>query len=69
MSEQKIQWYDEYCHICGNKINSWDKRCNKTLAYKKVTCEKCMAKEYDLEVDAFRSRLERFFGMRPCIGI
>ena len=65
----KVKWLNENCHLCGQQINSWDKRCNKALAYKRVTCEKCMAKEYDLEIPAFRSRLEHHFGMRPCLGL
>lgn len=66
---KNVKWYDEYCHVCGKQINSWDKRCSSALAYKNATCEICIAKEYDLEIDAFRDRLETFFGMRPCVGI
>lgn len=65
----QLKWLDEKCCVCGAQINSWDKRCNKALAYKHPTCEKCIAKEYDMEVDALRTRLENFFGMRPCVGI
>ena len=65
----KVKWLDEYCNVCGEQLNSWDKRCSNALAYKKAVCEKCIAKEYDLEVDNLRHRLEHFFGMRPCFGI
>ncbi len=57
------------CSICEKQLNSWDKRLSKTLAYKNSVCESCIAKEYDMEVEAFRSRMEEFFGMRPCQGI
>lgn len=66
---EKIKWLDEYCNECGNQINSWDKRCNKALAYQKPTCENCMAKEYGTTVDEFRQITEHYFGMRPCLGI
>lgn len=32
-------------------------------------CESCIAKEYDMDVNAMRDRMEDFFGMRPCQGI
>ena len=65
----KVKWLDRYCHICGNQLNSWDARLSKTLAYKNAVCESCIAKEYDMEVDDLRNRMEDFFGMRPCQGI
>lgn len=57
------------CNICGNELNSWDKRLSKTLAYKLPACESCIAREYDIDRDELRNRMEDFFGMRPCIGI
>ena len=48
------RWLDEYCNSCGEKINTWDKRISKTLAYKYPLCEKCIAKEYDMEVKRVR---------------
>jgi len=60
---------EESCNICGQQLNSWDARLSKTLAYKIPVCEECIAKEYDVETDALRSRMEDFFGMRPCAGI
>ena len=66
---QKIRWLDEDCNICGQQLNSWDARLSKTLAYKRKVCEKCIAKEYDMDVGALRGRMEDFFGMRPCQGI
>lgn len=66
---EKVQWLDENCIVCGEQINSWDKRCDKALAYKNPICEKCIAKEYGMETDEFRGHLEEFFGMRPCVGI
>lgn len=64
-----VKWLDEECNICGSRLNSWDERLSKTLAYKNPVCEKCIAKEYDMDVDALRSRMEDFFDMRPCQGI
>jgi len=58
-----------YCNICGSELTSWDLRCSKTLAYKKPVCENCIAKEYDLTTDELRTKLEDFFGMRPCMGV
>ena len=65
----KVKWLDEYGNNCGCQINSWDKRISKTLAYRNTICEKCIAEEYDMNIDDLRNRMERFFGMRPCIGI
>lgn len=65
----KVKWLEETCNNCGSQINSWDKRISKTLAYRYPNCEKCIAEEYDMSVEALRDRMERFFGMRPCMGI
>lgn len=65
----QVKWLDEYCHVCGKQLNSWDSRCSIALKHKHLTCEKCIAAEYDMEVETFRNRLENFFGMRPCVGI
>lgn len=65
----KVKWLDEYCNICENQLNSWDKRLSKTLAYKNPVCESCIAKEYDMDQDALRERMENFFEIRPCQGI
>lgn len=59
----------KHCHNCGQKLTSWDLRCNKALGYKNPVCEKCIAKEYQISVDEVRERLEDFFGMRPCMGL
>ncbi len=66
---EKVKWLDKECNICGVRLNSWDARLSKTLAYKIPVCEKCIAKEYDMDVNALRDRMEDFFGMRPCQGI
>lgn len=65
----KIKWLDKNCHSCGQQLNSWDMRLSKTLAYRFPVCEKCIAKEYDKEVDWLRDYFETAFGMRPCVGI
>ena len=67
--QDKITWLDEYCNVCGEQLNSWDMRISKALVYKKPVCEKCIAKEYDRDVDSLREYFERIFGMRPCLGI
>lgn len=65
----QVKWLDEECNICAARLNSWDKRLSKTLAYKNAVCEKCIAAEYDLDVDVLRNQMEGYFGIRPCVGI
>lgn len=65
----KVKWLDEECNVCGQRLNSWDVRLSKALAYKNKTCEKCIAKEYDMDVDVLRERMEDFFDIRPCQGL
>ncbi len=64
-----LKWLDENCHVCGERLNSWDARCSKALAYKHKTCERCIAKEYDRTVEEFRDIMEHHFGLFPCMGI
>lgn len=66
---EKVRWLDQSCHICGVRLNSWDARLSKALAYKNAVCESCIAKEYDKTPDELRSTMEDFFGLRPCMGI
>lgn len=65
----KVKWLDQNCNICNERLNSWDAKCSKVLAYKIPVCETCIAKEYDMDKEALRDRLEDFFGMRPCQGV
>lgn len=65
----KVRWLDQDCNICGEQLNSWDAKCSKVLAYKYPVCESCIAKEYDMDKESLRTRLEDFFGMRPCQGV
>lgn len=65
----KVKWLDQNCNNCGKQLNSWDAKLSKALAYKIPVCEKCIAKEYDIDVETLRSRMEDFFGMRPCQGV
>lgn len=65
----KVKWLDKNCNICQCRLNSWDARLSKVLAYRIPVCEKCIAKEYDMDVDALRTKMEDFFDMRPCQGI
>ncbi len=67
--ELKGKWLDEYCNSCGRQISTWDKRISKVLAYKYPCCEDCIAKEYDMEPEDLRRRMENVFGMRPCLGL
>ena len=59
----------QYCHSCGHELTSWDLRCSKALAYKSPICERCIAKEYDKNIDDLRNILEHHFGMTPCMGL
>lgn len=65
----KMRWLDEECNICGQKLNSWDARLSKALTYQNKVCEKCIANEYDMDVDKLRSYFEDVFGMKPCTGL
>lgn len=65
----RAKWLDSYCNICESQLNSWDARLSKVLAYKIPVCETCIAKEYDMEPEALRARMEDYFGMRPCAGL
>lgn len=65
----KVRWLDKYCNVCGKQLNSWDARVSKALAYKNPVCESCIAKEYDMDVEEVRYKMENFFDMRPCQGI
>lgn len=69
MESQKVKWLDKQCNVCGRQLNSWDERCSKALKYHNLICESCIAKEYDMDVNVLRGRLENWFGMRPCMGI
>lgn len=69
MSEQRLRWLDEYCHVCGEQLNSWDERISKALRYRNLTCEKCVAREYGYTVNQVRDTMEEYFGLRPCQGI
>lgn len=64
----KVRYLDEYCHKCNCQMNTWDNRLTKTFKVKN-TCEKCFCDIYDMDKEAFRARMEDFFGMRPCQGI
>ena len=59
----------EYCNNCTNELTSWDLRCSKALGYKYPICEKCIAKEYEVDTDELRDTLEDYFGIRPCQGL
>lgn len=68
MEQRKVKYLDEYCHRCNAQMNTWDMRLTKTFKVKN-TCENCFCDIYDMDRDAFRTRMEDFFGIRPCQGI
>lgn len=65
----KLRWLDDPCPVCGGRMNSWDQRVCKALAYKRTICEGCVAKEYGVSKEYLRDTMQDFFGMRPCQGI
>ncbi len=75
MSEQnsaspKLRWYpDIACPVCGQQVNSWDKRCSYALGYQQIVCESCIAWEYEMEIEELRDTMKTHFGMFPCPGL
>lgn len=59
----------KYCNSCDKELTSWDLKCSKALGYKYPICEKCIAKEYEVDTDELRDTLEDYFGIRPCQGL
>jgi len=58
------------CPTCGREMNTWDERVAKALGYLKYqVCEDCICKEYSIDKNDLRDKMENFFGMRPCKGI
>lgn len=66
---QRVTWLDAHCHVCGEQLNSWDKKCSNALGYEYLVCERCIAAEYDQTTDELRHTLEEHLGMLPCLGI
>ena len=66
---KKVEWLDETCNNCNQQINIWDKRISKILAYRYPCCEACIAREYDMDIEALRNRMEHYLGIRPCLGL
>ena len=66
-----VIWYhDTACHKCGTvPVNSWDKRVSRTLGYKHIHCEACIAKEYDISVEELRAVMQEHYGLVPCQGL
>ena len=60
---KSLKWLDEACNNCGQQINSWDKRISKVLAYRYPCCEACIAREYDMDIDVLRERMEHYLGI------
>ena len=66
---KSLKWLDAASNNCGQQINSWDKRISKVLAYRYPCCEACIAREYDMDIDVLRERMEHYLGIRPCLGL
>ena len=64
-----VKWLHLPCHVCGEELNTWDMRISHALGYEYITCEKCVAKEYDKSVEEVRSIMEEHFGLKPCQGL
>ncbi len=63
-------WFDVPCPVCGKaRTNSWEKRISKTLKYRGIVCETCIAKEYGVLVDELRAAMEQHYGLTPCLGL
>lgn len=67
--QKRVKMLNINCNKCSCQLNSWDARISKVLAYKIPVCEKCIAEEYDVDVDVLRGRMEHYFGMLPCLGL
>ena len=67
MSNKKRE--NEDCNVCGRRLTSWERRLSKSLGYWYPVCEGCIAREYDMDVEVLRERMEDFYGMRPCQGL
>ena len=66
----KARWLGISCPLCGQELNSWDVRCSKSVRYLDYQiCENCLCKEYDMEKEEFRDRMEAYFEIRPCRGL
>ena len=57
------------CNAGGRRLTSWDRRLSKSLGYRYPVCESCIAREYDMDVEVLRDRMEDFYEMRPCQGL
>lgn len=68
-NQKRVKMLDINCNKCSCQLNSWDERLSKVLAYKTPVCEKCIAEEYDMDVESLRERMENYFGMIPCLGL
>lgn len=66
---EQLKWLDEECNVCQKQLNSWDAKLSKALMYKHRVCEKCIANEYDMDVDKLRETMQELFGLLPCQGI
>lgn len=55
------------CAKCNAPLTAWDRTISKALVFKLPRCTKCMAEEYDMNVEDFNAQMEWFRGKRPCL--
>ena len=67
--EEKVQWLNINCHVCGCRLNSWDEKVSNALQYKNKVCEKCVSIEYGESTEKVREIMKDLFGLLPCQGI
>lgn len=59
---------EEKCATCANLLTKWDRQVSKVLCYKFPLCVKCIAEEYDRNVDDLNEQMEWVKGKRPCLS-
>lgn len=55
------------CNACGSPLTQWDRQVSKVLAYKFPLCVKCIAEEYDQNVEDLNEHMRWVQGRRPCL--
>lgn len=58
---------EEKCANCPAALTKWDRQVSKVLAYKFPLCVKCIAEEYDQNVEDLNEHMEWVKGKRPCL--
>lgn len=55
------------CATCSQPLTAWDRQVSKIVAYKFPLCVKCIAEEYDQNVDDLNEHMMWIKGKRPCL--